>query len=612
MKKMMRRSDLPLGPTVEKSKDPSPPRVRPDRDLQGATERETVDRERSTERYGRVPLSDAQNKMSSEQKADKVTEGESILHTPIVVYKNSTFNKRSPTKRDSQDLLRKLSRAESPGQPSLDEFKTPEAQKVTQRPRIYDKTPIVTGAWIDTPMTERVDKFPEELSRDIVPSPPQNTRHASSFLPRESRISEVSEPSEPEALSKPEIEEAKRKQEGTSVVKEEPAVENKLKEDRARPEGGSLGKEGQKEDSKQAKQRVEQPKAGQKTKPMNKRPLIKPDLPKSALETVLQDFKANKGELDVGDDTIESLQGLLEGKPSDSVSAEEDDAAYEKAILKKLELAGSGDNETVDLDRLNEKLKSLADNIEKVKSGLKSLEEQVSRDADTLTTPSNKESRNSRATTCAKCQAETEGRVYTIVSFPRLWKRDPISRRLRPTGLGWCLLIFLAWLYSESTMCGYYCHPLVSNVCEGNCLQPDAPQFPYVIPTMLYRWLNLSTVFAPLWTIAIAAFRFLALSLGLWDGYVEEGPRPLNLSGEIRLHGTRVVSLAESTGIAATSAGRSFFSPSRLWSGKEEQRPVVPEAVPELDLNAGRNPGSIHAGSGSWEEDGSMDDDEIL
>ncbi|RAK72745.1 uncharacterized protein BO72DRAFT_452372 [Aspergillus fijiensis CBS 313.89] len=618
LKTMTRRDNLPLGSTADRSKDPSPPRVRADRDTQSNLERGTMVGERSTGRYDRVPLSDAQNKLSSEQRAEKVTEGERIPNTPITLYPSSTFTKRSPTKRDSQDLLRKLSRTESPGQRNTDEFKTPEAQKVQQRPRIYDKTPVVTGAWIDTPMTERVDKFPEELSRDIVPSPPQNHRYASSFLPRESRISEVSEPSESEALIKTDNEDKEQKRQEPAFVKKEPVVENKPKDDKTEKDIGKVSKEGQEEELKKGKQQGEQPEASQKVKPKNKKPLVKPDLPKSALETVLQDFKAHKNMLDVGDDTIESLQGLLEGKPSENATAEEEDAAYEKAILKKLELAGSGDNETVDLDRLNEKLKSLAENIQKVKSGLKSLEEQASRDAGVLTAPSAKGSQTSRATICAKCQAETEGRVYTIISFPRLWKRDPISRRVRPTGLGWCLLIFLAWLYSETTMCDYYCHPIIANVCEGNCLRHDAPQFPYVIPTMLWRWLNLSSMLAPVWAILIATVRFVALSLGLWDGFVAEPPRPLNLSGEIRIHGTRVVSLAQTTAAASRGGGGGgFFSPSKLWAGRDDERPVVPEAVPELDLNGGgRNPsqrhGGGHAGSGSWDDDGSMDDDEII
>ncbi|PYH45436.1 uncharacterized protein BP01DRAFT_356481 [Aspergillus saccharolyticus JOP 1030-1] len=604
LEKMTRRSTLPLGSTVDRSKDPSPPRVNPDRDVQNNVEEGTMAEDGPTGKYGRIPLSDAQNKLSLEQNAQKGTE---IPNTPVTIFPKSYFAKKSPIDRDSRVLLQRLSRAESPGQPSTNTFKTPEAQKVSERPRIYDKTPVVTGAWIDTPMTERVDKFPEELSRDIVPSPPQNHRYASTFLPRESRISEVSEPSESEAMSKTEAEKGKQEQEKPSLIKTEPVAENKPKDDEAERSIGGPNKEGPKEEPKEARQQGKQPEANQKPASKNKRPLIKPNLPKSALETVLQDFKAHKDILDVGDDTIESLQGLLEGKPSENATPEEEDAAYEKAIMKKLELGSSGGNETVDLDRLNEKLKSLADNIQKVKSGLKSLEEQATRDADTLTVPSSKGSKHSRATICAKCQAETEGQVFTIFSFPRLWHRDPISRRVRPTGLGWCLLISLAWFWSETTMCDYYCHPFISNVCEGNCLRPDAPRFPYVIPTMLWRWLNLSSLFTPLWAVVIAVGKFIALSLGLWDGYVEEAPRPLNLSGELRIHGTRVVSLAEST--AAASSG--FFSPSRLWSGREE-RPAVPEAVPELKLNGGRNPSGRQASANSWDEDGSMEDDEVI
>ena len=92
---------------------------------------------------------------------------------------------------------------------------------------------------------------------------------------------------------------------------------------------------------------------------------------------MLKDYKDHKESLDVGDDTIESLQDIIDGQPGELKTEDEDDAAYEKEILKKLELASAGDKETVDLDRLNDKLKSLADNIQKVKTGLDGLEVQV-------------------------------------------------------------------------------------------------------------------------------------------------------------------------------------------------------------------------------------------
>ncbi|GFN14537.1 hypothetical protein AtubIFM55763_008273 [Aspergillus tubingensis] len=617
LRKMTRRTELPENPAV-RAKETSPPRLKFDRDSHlNHTEpthvESTTPAGRPSNRYNRIPLSDAQNKLS-EQKADKLTDGDPIPNTPIVVYKNSTFTKRSPTKRDSQDLLRKLSRTESPGQ--RNELKTPEAQKYPER-RIYDKTPVVTGAWIDTPVTERVERvneLPEHLSRDIAPSPPRNERFESSLVPSHTRQASQSHEFEERRLREErEREEQEEKKRMEQQDREQRLKEERQKEEQQREEKERLEREREKE---KERENVEKPaqekpekkaehdqsgKSSGKAKSKDRAPLIKPDLPKSALETVLKDYKDHKESLDVGDDTIESLQDIIDGQPGALKTEDEDDAAYEKEILKKLELASSGDKETVDLDRLNEKLKSLADNIQKVKTGLDGLEVQVSRDADTLAAiPSPPKGKRSKNHICENCNGESDSRVYALVTLPRLWRRSPVSGRIHLTRLGWCSLILLLWFYSESTMCDFYCHPSISETCQGNCLLPDAPRFPYVIPTMLWRWLHLSSIFTPLWTLAIALSRLIAQMLGFWDGYVEEEPIPVNLTGEIRIHGRTInIPTAEAT-------SRGFFSPQKLWPGKGQ--PIVPQPVPELKVEVEDMSGR----ASSWDDDGSMDDDEYI
>jgi len=85
-----------------------------------------------------------------------------------------------------------------------------------------------------------------------------------------------------------------------------------------------------------------------------------------------------------------------------------------------------------------------------------------------------------------------------------------------------------------------YAHPLISDHCTGYCLRPDAPVFPFVTVTMLWRWSRLSTLLAPVLTIAIALFRLVTQLLGLWDGYVDDPAIITNLVGEIRINGTPV------------------------------------------------------------------------
>ncbi|KAK4906116.1 hypothetical protein LTR66_017745, partial [Elasticomyces elasticus] len=104
-------------------------------------------------------------------------------------------------------------------------------------------------------------------------------------------------------------------------------------------------------------------------------PLPRPHLPKSALETVIEDASSGK-EIDFGDDTIESLQAIMDG-PSEIKIKEEDedsDEAYEKAVLASFEQAASKETNAVDFDSLNLKLNSLMKHINDVKKGLDGLE----------------------------------------------------------------------------------------------------------------------------------------------------------------------------------------------------------------------------------------------
>ncbi|KAJ0426067.1 hypothetical protein BJY00DRAFT_272854 [Aspergillus carlsbadensis] len=328
-----------------------------------------------------------------------------------------------------------------------------------------------------------------------------------------------------------------------------------------------------------------------------------PDHPKSALETVLEDYKSNKESLDVGDDTIESLQAILDQQPSDDPKAEEqDDAAYEQQVIGQLESAQSGPSSDMkDFERIEGKLQSLADTMAHLKTGLNQLGNRVSRDTEYIIAslsnpPKQTDPKQPQSLRSCEC-ASNCGMVQSNIPLPLLWKQGNTWWKFRPTVLGWCALIPLMWYLSESTMCDYYCHPFVSPNCEGNCLEPDAPRFPFVIPTMLWRWLHLSDIMIPLWTLLVAFSRFFAQLLGFSDGYVDEEPRSLNLSSKLWIGGTPI----ESATAAATSSSGGFIPPLSQWTWRQETH--RPDSVPEVDLGG--------VPDDPW-ADVSMDEDEFL
>ncbi|KAJ5167966.1 uncharacterized protein N7482_003560 [Penicillium canariense] len=468
-------------------------------------------------------------------------EGAPIPNTPIVVFKNSTFTKPSATKRDSrdsQDLLRKLSRTESP---KLDQMHTPDPPKLFER-RIYDKTPRVTGAWIDTPMTERITELPQDLTKDIVPS--------------------AASPKEPEpAKQQPKL-----------------LVDVKSKAEETKPE---------------LRPSDEPVPEVQPAKP-NRAPLIRPKLPKSALETVIEDVSSGKETLDLGDDTIESLQAIMDD-PTELKTEEEEEAAYAQEVIRRLELANANGQDSVDIDRLNDKLHSLVRNINEVKKGLDSLEEHVTRDAAIVSRPSSpklagQQTLHSQSSeNCDKC-IHNDGRVYAAIPLPRLWRKNPASGRRELTKLGLFTLVSLSWYIIECMMWDQYSHPLISETCDGYCMQADAPNFPFVTVTMLWRWSHLGTVLAPIATIFVAFFRLVAQLLGLWDGYVDEPEQLVKIMGEIRVNGTPV---------------------SFPWLVPPAETITSPQSSPPPPQQPVWTPRN-KAPSQEGEDQGSMDDDEYL
>ncbi|KAL4897107.1 hypothetical protein BDV59DRAFT_169813 [Aspergillus ambiguus] len=568
LKSMARRNEPESDAVINEPRD-SPPKSNSGLDSQKSppqhqsSQTPNTLRERLANTYNRFPLSDVHNRVS-ELREDQPAGDHGLNTPPVMVYKSSTFNKRSPTKRDSHDLLRKLSRTESPGQ----NLRTPEAQKIPGT-RIYDKTPVVTGAWIDTPMTERATPRPDFSSGQIMASPARRNLPEPSQTTNEERVAEEPKTSgsQPQKSSNAETKQTPEPKSGEN--------ENRTSVDRKLQEGAAKGT------GEQREQANTQGAPEKKEKTKRRPPLAKPDHPKSALETVMEDFKADKNSLDVGDDTLESLQEILNEQVNEVKSEAEDDAAYEKSVLEKLERANSENRDSADFISMNEKLASLSNSMTQVKEGIDDLGDQVK----SMPSPDGKSSKlRQTCGNCEACQTHNDGSIYTIIPIPKLWKRSSPSGRIRPTRLGWCAIVLFMWYCSESTMCDFYCHPFIADVCEGNCLLPDAPRFPFVIPTMLWRWSHLQGVLAPLWAISMAFFRLIGQLLGLWDGYVEETPRALNLSGEIWVHGNRL----------------NEFSTAAVASNKPWQEEDVryAEAVPTLNLGQG--------------DDASMDDDEYV
>ncbi|EFW20434.1 hypothetical protein D8B26_003184 [Coccidioides posadasii str. Silveira] len=98
------------------------------------------------------------------QQETKPSRSEVENGSPAVIPTSMDYEKpKVLSKEDSQDLLRRLVRKESPSITN-----TPETKVVSNTP-LNPKTPVVMGAWIDTPLTKRPNNPPEEASKAALP-----------------------------------------------------------------------------------------------------------------------------------------------------------------------------------------------------------------------------------------------------------------------------------------------------------------------------------------------------------------------------------------------------------------------------------------------------------
>lgn len=501
-------------------------RTRNHREWLNSITRQTPRERRFTEREqlnARSARSNSPNKEKAAETNSTAPSGAAVSETPVNRPVSRTSSRS--THRDSRELLRKLHRTASPSQ-----NRTP-AQATPAERQVPDKTPVVVGAWFKTPMTQRPAPKVEDDQTPSKPDPnppraqpPENrgTTWRSLWFTKKTETA-----TEPKPEPKPEPNEEKQ-----SI-------------------------------------KVEEKQSQIKQKP----PLVPPNLPKSALEAVIQDAKSNGSPI-MSDDTINSLQEIVDAGNNESLKDEGPDTLDSEPE--------NLDNGTTTLDRLNNKLQTIIRSIHDARSGLASLEKRIS------SAPSSGDD----------SQVSTDGRVYLVIPISLLWRRDPATRRIRPTHLGWALLAVAAWYVTERSMCDAYCHPTVAEVCDGYCLHPDAPRFPFTLPTMLWRWSRLSAILSPLVTVLLAVVRLVAQLLGLWDGYVDEGD--LSLTPDMPI------------GAPPSSRGRFYdlwhrqttkvsTATSSAWSATEST------SMPTVLRN-------IAAGDpvDDYDDVGTMDDDEIL
>ncbi|KAJ9659246.1 hypothetical protein H2198_003250 [Neophaeococcomyces mojaviensis] len=246
--------------------------------------------------------------------------------------------------------------------------------------------------------------------------------------------------------------------------------------------------------------------------------------------------------LALGNATIQSLENILDMDQTDIT------------ILSRLGDEPLGQTEEEVLDRLGSRLDRLRRSIHDARKGISNLEHRISQPQpgeEALQLPvttetyveSTVDGQNAPPSTAATRKQDHEQIITAsrsifplallkfAVPVPLLF-RPPSknatgirSRLPQPTLFGWAVLTFWTWYILECTLCEIYSHPQYAAKYTWPLLRE--PEFPFVLPTMLYRWSHLNflwpSMVQPVYRFIVGLFRMIGIWLGVTDGFVD-GP----------------------------------------------------------------------------------------
>lgn len=287
--------------------------------------------------------------------------------------------------------------------------------------------------------------------------------------------------------------------------------------------------------------------------------------PPSALSNVLNEAKAKRlvsrditdvreDTLNLGDATIQSFEDLLTDAADITAdltslikTGAEDEVIRQRVQFEREEFENSTTAEVAFVSHLTSRMERLMSNLHEARKGISRLEQKVSHSP----CPPDSQIENLQQTVVAwqgkdssqphAVQLHQHGIGYDPKSrFPITYSTFTVPIPLlfyprrkeqgqflpRPTLLGWITIAVWTWYITECTLCEIYCHPLYAE----RYVWPShpEPEFPFVLPTMLWRWSHLGVLplgpglLGPIWRLLVALYRVVGMALGLIDGFVDD------------------------------------------------------------------------------------------
>ncbi|RAR07416.1 quinate pathway repressor protein [Stemphylium lycopersici] len=372
-----------------------------------------------------------------------------------------------------------------------------------ERPVLNPKTPVVTGAWVDTPGPRTVQR----------PATTETSRSRSQS-PKKSSLRKEKSPERPQAPSE-----------------EDAPVSTALE-------------------------------------------VVRPQLPRSALQALVEGAKNQdrRSSADFGDSTINSLEDLI--TPLTEIAMDEDtlQGLQIPTATPRNDAERQRQQELLHLHRMNDRLRAARTSIRDASRGMKRVEDQVEHV---------EEGENGEMIKVINrsCPCATKGHAQSF-SMLRWWKSLFWEQRLKTlrqtsnsrgkiwgglTGLSIFLILFFTWWISEEIACEMYCRPMYAySYPYPFSVNPYAPKYPFVIPTLIYR------TFIKGWWVPISSF-LSWICATIWS--LVFGFQQSHVANHATSHGMRNPSMAESRWVNEEAAQ---IMEERVWDASMFEDEVLP------------------------------------
>nr|POF18516.1 hypothetical protein CFP56_63060 [Quercus suber] len=240
-----------------------------------------------------------------------------------------------------------------------------------------------------------------------------------------------------------------------------------------------------------------------------KRARSEPSLPKSALADILAE--ARKGaDMQFGESTFASLEDIANpdvDNTDPTVTLELGNSTQDIADqvdLARLSTQAENDRrqEALAIESMSKSLRNARSSIKDASRGLRRVENKMETAgaatdqpmvddlSSTLVKTSEKSSHQRGKTHCSHCgglyKSVWRGLFYEFTDcFYTFSEHGKPGFKL--TRLGLFCIVAVIWFTLENIACHNYCHPAYATEMIGFGVEPDAPVYPFVIPTLLFR-----------------------------------------------------------------------------------------------------------------------------